>query len=164
MCTAGPAVGSVQASRARWPSPAMLGNPLERLAGTVPITTGGASSPPAWTRRTRTSALPRPTVSSQLTTNEPSAKGRQRKSGNGAKRRRKQLDEQLDEATRGVAEIELRLGVINEQFCDPTFFQKTPRDEISALESEHSELSAQLSTRMQEWESVERELAELPDD
>jgi ATPase subunit of ABC transporter with duplicated ATPase domains len=97
-------------------------------------------------------------------TNEPSAKGRQRKSGNGAKRRRKQLDQQLDEATRGVAEIELRLGVINEQFCDPTFFQKTPRDEISALETEHSELSAQLSTRMQEWESCERELAELPDD
>ncbi|MBW2268315.1 MAG: ATP-binding cassette domain-containing protein [Deltaproteobacteria bacterium] len=95
---------------------------------------------------------------------EKPAQARPRKSAPDAKRRRKQLGEQLAKATAAVAETEARLGVINEKFCDPTFFQKTPRDEISTLEAEHSELSSQLTSRMQEWEGLERELAELPED
>jgi ATPase subunit of ABC transporter with duplicated ATPase domains len=106
----------------------------------------------------------RETKRSEKAPDGPAAQSRQRKPGNAGKRRRKQLSEQLEQTTDAVATIEARLGVINDQFCDPSFFQKTPREEISALESEHSELNAQLSSRMQEWEGLERELAELPED
>ena len=95
---------------------------------------------------------------------EPAGKGKANKPAPDSKKRRRQLAASLDKATAAVAETEARLGTINDQFCDPSFFQKTPRDEITALESEHSSLTERLSKLMQEWEGLEREIAEIPED
>ena len=50
------------------------------------------------------------------------------------------------------------MEAINERFADPTFYPRTPRDEIAPLESEHRELTAKIQQLTAEWEGLEQEL------
>jgi ATPase subunit of ABC transporter with duplicated ATPase domains len=72
---------------------------------------------------------------------------------------RKRLETRLAEITRAVDEAEARVHAINEAFCDPTFFERTPRPEVRRLEEEQKELSTRIAALMKEWESLEERLA-----
>jgi len=46
-------------------------------------------------------------------------------------------------------------------FCDPTFFDRTPREQVKKLENEQKTLSAKVEELMGEWERIETEMAAL---
>jgi ATPase subunit of ABC transporter with duplicated ATPase domains len=76
-------------------------------------------------------------------------------------RRQKDLGKQLDQVTAAVEQAESRIHAINEMFCDPTFFDRTSRDQVRKLENEQKTLSAKVEELMGEWERIETEIAEL---
>ena len=51
--------------------------------------------------------------------------------------------------------------MLNEQFCDASFFTRTPRSEVAVLEAEHRGLTEEIDRLMQEWEALEARLGEL---
>jgi ATPase subunit of ABC transporter with duplicated ATPase domains len=76
-------------------------------------------------------------------------------------RRRRELTKRRDEITDRVEKAEERIHAINDQFCDPSFFDRTPRPQVQKLETEQKRLSTEVETLMEEWETVEKELEEL---
>jgi ATPase subunit of ABC transporter with duplicated ATPase domains len=60
-----------------------------------------------------------------------------------------------------IDRAEKRFGVINETFCDPTYFERTPRDKVAKLEGEQKKLGAKVDEQMADWETVEREIGAL---
>jgi len=81
-------------------------------------------------------------------------------SAESSKQRRK-LTKRRDEVTAEMEQAEARIHAINEMFCDPSFFDRTPRQEVSKLEGEQKRLSGRIEELMEEWEAIEGELAEL---
>ncbi len=77
------------------------------------------------------------------------------------KNRRKQLAGRRDRVTEAVEKAEARIHAINELFCDPTFFERTPHGEVKQLELEQKELTARVDQLMAQWEELEEQLAEL---
>jgi len=77
------------------------------------------------------------------------------------KRRRQQVETRIEEITREVESAESRVHEINEIFCDPTYFEKTPHKEVQKLETEQKRLKAQMEERMEEWAELEEEMEEL---
>jgi ATPase subunit of ABC transporter with duplicated ATPase domains len=75
-------------------------------------------------------------------------------------KRMKELTRRRDQVTAQVEKAEERVGMINETFCDPTYFERTPQKEVRKLELEQKELGQQVETLMGEWQSIEEELAE----
>ena len=75
--------------------------------------------------------------------------------------RQKDLIKKRDQATAAVEQAESRIHAINEMFCDPTFFDRTSRDQVKKLENEQKTLSTKIEELMGEWEKIETELAEL---
>jgi ATPase subunit of ABC transporter with duplicated ATPase domains len=75
--------------------------------------------------------------------------------------RQKELSKKLDLVTSQVENSESRINAINEMFCDPTFFDRTPRDQVKRLEAEQKNLSGKIEELMAEWERIESEMAEL---
>jgi ATPase subunit of ABC transporter with duplicated ATPase domains len=75
--------------------------------------------------------------------------------------RRKELNKRLETVTAEVEKAESRVHAINEMFCDPTFFDRTPREQVKRLEGEQKTLSTRVEELMAEWERLETELAEL---
>jgi ATPase subunit of ABC transporter with duplicated ATPase domains len=75
--------------------------------------------------------------------------------------KQKQLAKRLDQVTAEVEKSEARVHAINEMFCDPTFFDRTSRDQVKKLEGEQKTLSTKIEGLMAEWESLEAEIAEL---
>jgi ATPase subunit of ABC transporter with duplicated ATPase domains len=75
--------------------------------------------------------------------------------------RQKELKKRLDLVTSQVENSESRVHAINEMFCDPTFFNRTPREQVKKLEGEQKTLSAKVEELMGEWEKIETEMAEL---
>jgi ATPase subunit of ABC transporter with duplicated ATPase domains len=75
--------------------------------------------------------------------------------------RRKELNKRLEAVTAEVEKSESRVHAINEMFCDPTFFDRTSREQVKKLEGEQKTLSAKVEELMGEWEKIETELAEL---
>jgi ATPase subunit of ABC transporter with duplicated ATPase domains len=75
--------------------------------------------------------------------------------------RQKELGKKLDQVTAAVENAESRIHAINEMFCDPTFFDRTPRDQVKKLENEQKTLSGKVEELMGEWERIETELGEL---
>ncbi|MFL6235101.1 MAG: ABC-F family ATP-binding cassette domain-containing protein [Thermoanaerobaculia bacterium] len=73
----------------------------------------------------------------------------------------KELKKRLDLVTSRVENAESRVHAINEMFCDPTFFDRTPREQVKKLEGEQKTLSAKVEELMGEWEKIETEMAEL---
>jgi ATPase subunit of ABC transporter with duplicated ATPase domains len=73
----------------------------------------------------------------------------------------KDLTRRRDEVTAEVEKAESRVHAINEMFCDPTFFDRTSRDQVKKLEQEQKTLSEKVETLMAEWEKLEEQLAEM---
>ncbi len=77
------------------------------------------------------------------------------------KRRSKvqKLTTQRERVTADIDRVEQRLRRITESYCEPGFFEKTPKVELAALEAEEAQLKPQLERLMGDWEAVEAELA-----
>jgi ABC-type glutathione transport system ATPase component len=90
------------------------------------------------------------------------ARRKPRKPPGNPKRERKRLEGELERITAELQTAETRLEALNAEFCDPEFFKRTPHAGITALEAEHRLLGERVQSKMQEWEAVERSLAELP--
>ncbi len=73
----------------------------------------------------------------------------------------KDLTKRRDELTAQVEQSENRVHAINEMFCDPTFFDRTSREQVKKLEGEQKSLSEKVEKLMGEWEKIEEQIAEL---
>ncbi len=78
-----------------------------------------------------------------------------------ARKRLRQLTGRRDELTAAIERLEGRVHDINETFCDPAYFERTPREKVRKLEGEQKGLSAQIDERMAEWQALEEEIAAL---
>ncbi|HEX3526161.1 MAG TPA: ATP-binding cassette domain-containing protein [Thermoanaerobaculia bacterium] len=76
--------------------------------------------------------------------------------------KQKQLAKRLDQVTADVEKAEGRIHDINELFCDPTFFDRTSREQVKKLEAEQKTLSGKIEELMAEWESLESQIGEHP--
>ncbi|MEM7583673.1 MAG: ATP-binding cassette domain-containing protein [Acidobacteriota bacterium] len=88
-------------------------------------------------------------------------KGRPAADDKALQRRRNRLAKQRDSLTQEIDEAEKRVDAINEMFCNPGFFDKTPEPEVRKLEREQKTLSGRVDELMASWESIEEELNEL---
>nr|XP_061812122.1 probable ATP-binding protein YbiT [Nerophis lumbriciformis] len=79
----------------------------------------------------------------------------------GLQKEHRKLTRQRDQATAEIERAEARVGEINELFCNPGFFDKTPAPETRRLEAEQKKLSGRIEELMKKWEQLEGELAEL---
>ena len=75
-----------------------------------------------------------------------------------SKARKKQLLKRQEELTASIEEAEARVTKIDEVFCEPTYYERTPSDEVKALETERSSLQSEVADLTSEWESVEEEI------
>jgi ATPase subunit of ABC transporter with duplicated ATPase domains len=75
--------------------------------------------------------------------------------------RQRELGKRRDELTAAVEQAESRVHAINEMFCDPTFFERTSRDQVRKLEDEQKRLTAKVEELMASWERIETELSQL---
>jgi hypothetical protein len=73
----------------------------------------------------------------------------------------KQLSERRDAAAAEVEAAEKRIAELDEKFCEPGFFERTPHQEVQALQAEQKRLGGRVEELMAEWERLERELGEL---
>jgi len=78
-----------------------------------------------------------------------------------AQKNQRRLATRRDELTAEIEKLEARIHAINETFCDPTFFERTPHAEVTKLEKEQKELSGKIDGLMAEWEKVEAEIDQL---
>ncbi|HEX5006774.1 MAG TPA: ABC-F family ATP-binding cassette domain-containing protein [Hyphomonadaceae bacterium] len=86
---------------------------------------------------------------------------RETRSDADTQRIRKQLVTKRDKLTAEIEKAESRVHAINELFCDPTFFDRTPRGDVSKLEGEQKTLNGKIEGWMAEWEKTEAEIGEL---
>jgi ATPase subunit of ABC transporter with duplicated ATPase domains len=80
------------------------------------------------------------------------------------KRRRgrlRKLESDREKVTVAIERGEARMAEIQQIYCQPGFFEQTPKDEVSALEQENAALAPELETLMAKWEAIETELEEL---
>ncbi len=88
-----------------------------------------------------------------------SGNGRKETSAVGvSKARKKQLLKRQEDLTASIEEAEARVARIDEVFCESTFFERTPADEVRALETERSSLESEVADLTSEWERVEEEI------
>jgi len=73
----------------------------------------------------------------------------------------RQLTSQRDQVTARVEKLEARIHEINEVFCDPTFFERTPHAKVTKMEKEQKDLSGQVDALMGEWEGLEQQIEAL---
>jgi len=73
--------------------------------------------------------------------------------------RRKQLPGLRDRALEAITTAEARKAEIGASFCEPGFFERTPRETVAALEAEERALGPRIHELMAEWEALEEELA-----
>ncbi len=75
-----------------------------------------------------------------------------------SKARKKQLLKRQEELTASIEEAEARVAKIDEVFCEPTYYERTPPDEVKALEAERTSLQNEVANLMSEWECAEQEI------
>jgi len=73
----------------------------------------------------------------------------------------KKLERRRDHFTDKIEKAEHRVGEINDVFCDPSYFDKTPAKEVKKLEDEQKKLKENVEGWMAEWEGVEERIGEL---
>jgi ATPase subunit of ABC transporter with duplicated ATPase domains len=80
------------------------------------------------------------------------------------KRRRNQkkdLPQRRDKVLADVEKAEARIKAIEELYCQPDFFARTSKEEVSRLEEEKRELGTRVEALVKEWETLEAEISEL---
>lgn len=73
----------------------------------------------------------------------------------------KQLEQRREKLTRAIEVGETRIAEIDELFCEPAYFERTPDSDVSSLEKERVRLHADIQRLLGEWEDVEKKLDEL---
>ncbi len=76
-------------------------------------------------------------------------------------KRKRELTRKRDRLTDEIEKKEERVNEINELFCDPTFFDRTPPKQVKKLETEQADLKTKVEEMITDWEKVETELEEL---
>ena len=76
-------------------------------------------------------------------------------------RQRAQLERQRDEITATIETAEGRIDEINELFCNPGFFDRTPEQETRVLQEEQRSLRDSVEQLLQQWEAIEDEIGQL---
>ena len=76
-------------------------------------------------------------------------------------RRAGDLERRREAITAEIEKAEARVDAINELFCNPGYFDKTPAKEVRELENEQQSLKSSVEELMAEWEALEQELEEL---
>ncbi len=71
--------------------------------------------------------------------------------------RRQALERRAGELIEAVEAAATRVAEIDARFVEPGFFERTPPDEVAALDRERKELEAEAARLTQEWERVESE-------
>ncbi len=77
--------------------------------------------------------------------------------------KRRKLTTERDRLAESIERAETRIHEINETFCDPSYFERTPQKAVRKLEQEQVELKARIETWMSEWEQAESALEALED-
>jgi ATPase subunit of ABC transporter with duplicated ATPase domains len=77
------------------------------------------------------------------------------------KNRLKALPKKRDEVVAQIDAAEARKAAIHARWCEPGFYEKTPKDEIAALEAEEQALGPKIEALLAEWESIEAEITAL---
>ncbi len=80
------------------------------------------------------------------------------------KNRKKQLPALRDEAVRAIEAAEARKAFLQAQWCEPGFYEKTPKARIAELEREEQALGPDIDALIAKWEALEAELADLAAD
>ena len=75
-----------------------------------------------------------------------------------SKARRKRLQMRQDELTARIDTAEARIREIDELFCEPTYYERTPLEEVTELEAERTGLHREVADHMGEWEQNEEEI------
>ncbi len=89
-------------------------------------------------------------------------RGKGRKQGGGdPKTQLKKSQRSLDEITARIEAAEVRVAEIDKTFCDPTYYERTPADDVRALEEERTGLQHEVARLMTEWERTEAEIDSL---
>jgi len=74
--------------------------------------------------------------------------------------RQKTLPRVRDQIVAQIEAAEARRKAIEEGYCEPGFFERTPASTLNALKEEDETLQKSIAALMTEWEQVEAELAE----
>ena len=80
------------------------------------------------------------------------------------KRRRNrliQLPKRRDQVLAEIEAAESRKQAITDLYCSPSFFERTSKDEVAALEQEQAALGPRIEALLAEWEALEKEIAEI---
>jgi ATPase subunit of ABC transporter with duplicated ATPase domains len=72
----------------------------------------------------------------------------------------RQSRQELEHVTTKIEAAEARIGEIDQRFCEPDYFERTPGDAIRVLESERTELQNEIKGLMAEWERLEEQIDE----
>jgi ABC-type multidrug transport system ATPase subunit len=70
------------------------------------------------------------------------------------------LRKEGDRLTERIEAAEARVHEINEIFCDPSYFDRTPAPQVRKLELEQKSLKVEIEELMEAWEAIEERLAE----
>ncbi|MEE4272038.1 MAG: ABC-F family ATP-binding cassette domain-containing protein [Thermoanaerobaculales bacterium] len=74
-------------------------------------------------------------------------------------KRRKDLGLRLEVVTAAVEKNEARIEAIDTAFCRDGFFEETAESKVRALQKERTSLESEVASLMEEWETIETELA-----
>jgi ATPase subunit of ABC transporter with duplicated ATPase domains len=74
---------------------------------------------------------------------------------------KRQVQATLDALMERIEVAEARVEEIDELFCRPDYYEKTPADEVRALEDERSRHQNDVTELMDEWEQTEKSMASL---
>lgn len=72
-----------------------------------------------------------------------------------------QLLARREELTTQVEAGEARLKDIDQAFCEPTYYERTPPEDVRKQESERSRLAEEVAELMAEWERIEGEIGRI---
>ncbi|MEL7060373.1 MAG: ATP-binding cassette domain-containing protein [Acidobacteriota bacterium] len=76
-------------------------------------------------------------------------------------KQRKALEKERKQLTREIEDAETRVAEINEKFCNPGFFDRTPDKEVRSLEREQKSLGERIDAAMERWQQIETDLEAL---
>jgi ATPase subunit of ABC transporter with duplicated ATPase domains len=80
------------------------------------------------------------------------------------KNRKRQLPAERDKVLAAIERSEARKAMIAAQWCEPGFYERTDKEQVSTLEREERSLVTEIAVLITKWEQLEAELASLSSD
>jgi ATPase subunit of ABC transporter with duplicated ATPase domains len=75
--------------------------------------------------------------------------------------RKKEIPLRRDKVMAEIDAAEAASKAIAERYCSPGFFERTPKEDIAALQAQEADLHRKIQALTAEWEELEREMAAL---